>query len=706
MRQRRYRGESTSIADTVTWNNWEEVSEAVERPLDPAVGVKSVEGFWNRVWGGVQIVGGTALAVGTLVACTGAAAITIGAAAVPCVPAIAGAAVVGGALVGEGWGDLTNPDESKDIIQNTTNNTTNYNDYSYNPDYYDFSEENNISLTLNQTLDTQGIVNSLDGVQYAINQQGTLLSRGLQDISYQISRPRLTETHTNGQSWGGAQTTTHEVRRTHHHQWAKPSPTGRILGHATAVDSAHAADLWFTYKVRNTGTEYAREIGNLAFNIYIGDDPNPGLYLLRGPGPWRRRQVPQLSCPPRSTPTPPPRIPLSLEQMKAIDLGGPIRIVVEDFAYGIDELFYQDAANAGVIIAMEDGTSDGDETIDTYLIPTWGEESVLDVLARYFPHTTDANGTLIAIWTPEYRSDTPAWCVEPRGGHGSQRTLWCKHALSTADWWNVYTNGLGDGSEGFQDTPCVAWRGGALPLQPGQRPGRLQRPLRGAPGHRPQRSGRLPRPGTAGRGAQHPQRQPRHRRPLPAQHRSLRCLRRRGGDDRAQRHHHITNNTVGGSGRVRAQNQVIVGSRILPNAPACRHWTQAGTPRSTAGRLLHRQRRPHLHLHRPERRRLRAWARATWTLAWNDGAGASGSLNFGSATSPTFLSRVAAWASTWPCTAARSANGESFTVQARTPRDTFQYTIHREPYTAPLVIVSYNDPQGNHRFVMPPAAMA
>lgn len=76
--------------------------------------------------------------------------------------------------------------------------------------------------------------------------------------------------------------------------------------------------------------------------------------------------------------------------MKAIDLGGPIRIVVEDFTYGIDELFYQDAANAGVLIALEDGTDDGDEAIDTYLIPTWGQESVLNVLARYFPHETDA----------------------------------------------------------------------------------------------------------------------------------------------------------------------------------------------------------------------------------------------------------------------------------------------------------------------------
>ena len=57
--------------------------------------------------------------------------------------------------------------------------------------------------------------------------------------------------------------------------------------------------------------------------------------------------------------------------MKTIDLGGPIRIVAEDFTYGSDELFYQDAVNAGVVIAIEDGTADGDESIETYLIPTW-----------------------------------------------------------------------------------------------------------------------------------------------------------------------------------------------------------------------------------------------------------------------------------------------------------------------------------------------
>jgi len=77
-------------------------------------------------------------------------------------------------------------------------------------------------------------------------------------------------------------------------------------------------------------------------------------------------------------------IPFEHGQMKAIDLGGTLRVVVEDYTYGIDELFYQDAANAGVLIAIEDGTDDGNEAIDTYLLPTWGTEMVLDVMRRYF----------------------------------------------------------------------------------------------------------------------------------------------------------------------------------------------------------------------------------------------------------------------------------------------------------------------------------
>jgi hypothetical protein len=57
---------------------------------------------------------------------------------------------------------------------------------------------------------------------------------------------------------------------------------------------------------------------------------------------------------------------------------------------------------------------------------------------------------------PEYRNDTPGWCRDPkRPVDQPTKALWCKHELSVADWWNVYTDGLGDGTEGFQGTPAV-----------------------------------------------------------------------------------------------------------------------------------------------------------------------------------------------------------------------------------------------------------
>jgi hypothetical protein len=50
------RGQGTSIADTVTWNNWEEVSEAVERPLT-TVGSASSPEWAPLIWGAVRVFG-------------------------------------------------------------------------------------------------------------------------------------------------------------------------------------------------------------------------------------------------------------------------------------------------------------------------------------------------------------------------------------------------------------------------------------------------------------------------------------------------------------------------------------------------------------------------------------------------------------------------------------------------------------------------
>ena len=490
---------------------------------------------------------------------------------------------------------------------------------------------------------------------------------------------------------------------------AKPSPIRNPGAHATAVDSAHAADLWFTYKVRNTGTEYARQIKHLAFNVYIGDNPNPACTYHVGSTACGVPVDTVLFAnfmPNEEHSYTSYRLPLTLEQMKAVDLGGPVRVVVEDFDYGADELFYQDAANAGVLLAMEDGTADGDEAIDTYLIPTWGTETVLDVLARYFPHTTDENGMMIAVWTPEYRADTPAWCAEPQAvGTGSQRTLWCKHALSTADWWNVYTNGMGDGSEGFQDTPAAPGQTALFRFnQDSDLDGYSDRSeLR--LGTDPNDPASYPRP------------------ELLAGVHSIRTgnsvvatlsLLNTGVYDAygveavmiaPNDTINITNNTVGGSGRVRAQKQVIVGSRIVPQTPLPAAWLTAGHAQPAAGGYYTGTADRTYTFTAADSGSVGA---GTLRLNWSDGAGGSGTLNFGAGyLSPTLLD-VSNGVKLGLLSGTLNA-GESFTVAANTPRDTFQYTIaagHESDFTPPVVLVSYNDPQGNHRFAIPPAAMS
>ena len=506
-----------------------------------------------------------------------------------------------------------------------------------------------------------------------------------------LAAPRHTSTETNGKSWGGAQTTTTTQYEEHTVTNGEAFSSSESWGTATAVDSAHAADLWFTYRIANSGDEYAREIADLAFNVYIGDDPNPATtYFVAadvgGDGKFHN------FMPGESHQYTSARISLTLEQMKAIDLGGPLRVVVEDYSYGIDELFYQDAANASVLLAIEDGLQDGDEAIDTYLVPTWGEETVLDVLARYFPHTADAEGDLVALWTPEPdASGTPSWCDSPQTVGG---TLWCQHAISTADWWNIYTDGLGDGSEALHETPAAA---GGTALFRFNKDSDLD-------GYSDRSEIKL---GTDEQDpADHPQpelltgmTEKRSSNDVTA---TLAFLNTGSydaygveavlyaPDDSVT----VTNNTVGGSGRVKAGQQVVVGGRILDSVTGGA-WGGTAQPFSDGYYLGDTDR-----TYTFTAQQSGAIGSGTLTFNWSDGAGGSGSISAGSGyLSPNFIP-VALGVEVGFLSGSVQA-GNSFTVEARTPRDTFQYTINRTPYTPPVAVVSYNDPQGNHRFITP-----
>lgn len=528
-------------------------------------------------------------------------------------------------------------------------------------------------------------------------------------VSFPAPRFVPTETTTTGSSTGGARTTTHTTYEEYAVTEGSTKQFGKSWGTATAQNSAHAADLWFAYSISNDGTDYARSICDVAINIFIGDGNAPAATYfpatdLGGDGcfsNFRPGEAHKYSFATQS------RIALTLPQMAALDQGASLRAVIEDYSLGQDDFYSDDAMGADVQIGIEDGISDGNEDIDNYLIPTWGTETVLDVLARYFPNTVDGNGLLTAIWTPEYRADTPGWCDAPYHTGG---TLWCRHALSTADWWNVYSSGMGDGSEGFQDT-------GASPGQVALFRFNADSDLDGFSDRSEERFGTdphdaasLPRP------------------ELLAGVNSIQngklvtatlSLLNTGPYDAygveavmiaPSNTISITNNTVGGSGRVRAQKQVIVGSQTALQNPMPNAWTQTGHAKPAAGGYYTGLNdRTYTFTVQSCGAGGCNVGTGTWLLHWDDGKGANGNLNFANGyQSPSFVD-VGTLGVKLALYTGKVNNGESFTVAANTPRDTFQYTIadgHLTDYTRPIVIVSYNDPQGNHRFIIPPAAMS
>lgn len=88
------------------------------------------------------------------------------------------------------------------------------------------------------------------------------------------------------------------------------------------------------------------------------------------------------------------------------------------------------------------------------------------------------------------------------------------------------------------------------------------------------------------------------------------------------------------------------------------------------------------------------------TMTWSDGAGVTGTLSLGASYHAPRPLDVAQGLQVGFNTGTLNAS-TSFTVTALTPRDTFTYTINSEPFTPPVIVVGYSDPQGAHRFVTP-----
>ncbi|MCL4826494.1 MAG: hypothetical protein KJZ95_03950 [Caldilinea sp.] len=491
------------------------------------------------------------------------------------------------------------------------------------------------------------------------------------------------ETTTTGEGWS---TSHSDVRMETEYSEITRSTVNTLVSSeswatATTADPTDAARMTFNYTLANTGSDLAVQVTGLRANILIGDLPVITVNL-----PDRTNIEPSKAKGPFSSDS----IPLTLDQLAAIDNGAPIRVVLADYGYN-DSLYDTNAWGRSVLFHVDDGIEDGDETFDTYLIVTnlVPGETYQETLERYFPVTVfdggpndPRTGTLTSITTPEYDAN-------------GEITSWIARPVNDRAWWELAlsTGGETPGVKNFKDMPAKARSYVYLRyMVDTDGDGYTDRTERDAGTDRNDPNSH-PRPLLVA--AKHTK--------VTGSTATVQLALQNLGDFDASSVEiwaiapddsiTIDDNLVGGGGRVRAGRRVVLGARI--GAPDLTAWATstakpapggqfdgaaattfqfradtAGTVGSSAGLQV-------------------SWSSdgATWTplnvgsgyMAWTPLPLADGlSIAF----SPGTITA-----------------GETFRFATALPIDTFRYTINRTPHTPPLLVVAYNDAQGNHKFV-------
>jgi murein DD-endopeptidase MepM/ murein hydrolase activator NlpD len=450
---------------------------------------------------------------------------------------------------------------------------------------------------------------------------------------------------------------------------------------ATTADPTDAARMTFNYTLANTGSDLAVQVTGLRANLLIGDLPAITVNL-----PDRTNIEPDKAKGPFESGS----IPLTLEQLAAIDNGAPIRVVLADYGYN-DSLYDTNAWGRSVLFQIDDGIADGDESFDTYLIVTnlVAGETYQETLARYFPTTVfeggpsdPRTGTLTSITTPEYDVN-------------GEITAWIQRPVNERAWWELAlsTGGETAGVKNFKDMPAKAKSYVYLRyMVDTDGDGYTDRTER-----------------DANTDSNDPESHPR---PLlvAAKHTNVTdstatvqlALQNLGdfdassveiwaiaSDDSIT----IEDNLVGGGGRVRAGRRVVLGSRI--STPDLAAWSNSTAKPAPSGQF-----------DGAAQATFRFRADTAGTVGSSAGLQVSWSIDGATWTPLNVGSGYTPWAPlalrdglSIAFSQGEIVAGESFQFETALPIDTFRYTINRTPHTPPLLVVSYNDAQGNHKFV-------
>jgi uncharacterized repeat protein (TIGR01451 family) len=491
------------------------------------------------------------------------------------------------------------------------------------------------------------------------------------------------ETTTNGEGWSTShsdlrsQTTYKEITRSK----TNTLVSSEAWSTATTVDPTDAAILTFNYSLRNKGGDLAVNLNNIDINILIGDLP-----VITWRAPDRSNIYPNQTVGPFGTDS----IHLTLDQLAAIDNGAPIRVVLADYGYN-DSLYDYDAWGRSVLFHVDDGLADGDRKIETYLVAkVLPNETYQDTLARYFPVSVfnggpaDARtGTITNIRTPEF------------DGSG-QISSWQDHPVSKNSWWELSISQGGEtaGFSHFKDMPSKVKTDVYLNY------------IVDSDGDGYTDRAEL----DAGTDLNNPEIHPR---PLviAGQHTELNgttatvqlSLQNNGSFDASSVEVWavapddtitISDNLVGGGGRVRAGSSVVLGARI--GAPDLAAWKSSTSKPYPDGQYEGTAAKSYS---------FRADTAGTigntsgLTISWSSDGTSWTPLSVGSGyTAGNWLPIADGLKISF--TAGVVAGSETFTVPTALPIDTFSYTVNNPAsYSKPLIVVSYNDAQGNHKFI-------
>jgi murein DD-endopeptidase MepM/ murein hydrolase activator NlpD len=449
---------------------------------------------------------------------------------------------------------------------------------------------------------------------------------------------------------------------------------------ATTMDPTDAAQLSFSYDLKNVGSDAALQLKDMDINLLIGELP-----VITWRAPDRSLILPAQTKGPFSGGP----IKLSLEQLAAIDNGAPIRFVLADYGYA-DELYEHNAWGRSVLFHVDDGIGDGNRSEDTYLIATQlgSSETYQQTLARYFPVTVfdggagdPRTGTITNVRTPEYDSN-------------GEISGWFDHLVNDHAWWEISISVEGEtpGIEHFKDMPAKTRTDVFLRYRvdsDGDGYSDIAEVEAMTDPHDPDSH-----PGPAVIAAQHIASN--------GDAASVQLSLQNNGDFDASSVEvwaiapddsiTLSDNLIGGGGRVRAGARVVLGARI--GAPDLTGWKTSVAKPYLAGQFEGTAVKTFL---------FRADTAGTvgstpgLTVSWSDSGSSWTPLSIGAGYGELTPLPVADGINI-AFTAGAVSAGERFTATTALPSDTFAFTINRPDYTPPLLVVSYNDPQGNHKF--------